>query len=118
MQILLKVAIYAAALWVAVQLVGGLEFEGDVIAFIIIAVILAVVNAFLRPIAKILSFPLLILTMGLFILVINAVMLSITIWVSEGFDLGLTSDGFGATFLGAIIISVVTWIAESVTEAG
>ncbi len=115
MRILLKIAVYAAALWVAVELVGGLEFDGDLVAFVIIAVILAAVNTVLRPIAKLLSFPLLLLTLGLFILVINAVMLAITIWISEGFELGLTSEGFGATFLGAVVVSVVTWIGEALT---
>ncbi|MGH3441300.1 MAG: phage holin family protein [Nitriliruptorales bacterium] len=114
MRILLKLAIYALAVWVAVLLVDGLEFTGSGIALAVIAVILAAVNATVKPIVKLLSLPFILMTLGLFLLVLNAVMFALTIWISGLFDLGLTSTGFGATFLGAIVVSVVGWIAETV----
>jgi putative membrane protein len=114
MRIIVKLLITAAAVWVAVQLVEGLEFTGGWLNLLVIAVILAVVNALARPIVTILSLPIVLLTLGLFLLVINAVMLGITVWLSREFGLGLTSTGFQATFLGALVITLVSWIAEAV----
>ncbi len=114
MSFIIKVAVTALGVWVAVQLVSGLRFTGSVAALLGIALILAVVNTVARPIVTILSLPLVLLTLGLFLLVINALMLSLTIWISDGLDLGLTSTGFGATFLGALVITIVSWAAEAV----
>ena len=113
MSFVIKVLVTAAAVWVAVELIDGLEFDGTWVGLIAIAVILGVVNAFARPIVTILSLPLVLLTLGLFLLIINAFMLGLTIWISEALDLGLTSTGFGATLFGAIIITVVSWIGEA-----
>jgi putative membrane protein len=113
MAFVIKVLVTAAAVWVAVELVDGLEFDGTWVGLIVIAAILGVVNAFARPIVTILSLPLVLLTLGLFLLVINALMLSLTIWISEALSLGLSSTGFGATLFGAIIITVVSWIGEA-----
>lgn len=110
----IKVLIYAAALWVAVEVVPGLDFVGDSpLAFLAIALVLGVTNAVLRPILRLLSFPLVVVTLGLFALVVNAVVLWIVIAVSDALDLGLASDGFGSTFLGALIVSLVTWALET-----
>lgn len=113
MSVLIKILVTAVAVWVAVQVVDGLEFTGDVLALLAIAVILGVVNAFARPIVTLLSLPIVLLTLGLFLLIINALMFALTIWISESLNLGLTSTGFGATLLGAIIVSVVSWIGEA-----
>jgi putative membrane protein len=113
--VLVKVVIGAAALWVAVQVVPGLEFDGSVVALLLVALILGVINAVVRPILTVLSLPLVLLTLGLFLLVVNAIALAIVIWVSEALELGLTSDGFTATFLGALVVSLVVWALESVT---
>lgn len=113
MSFVIKVLITAAAVWVAVELVDGLEFDGTWVGLLAIAVVLGIINAFARPIVTILSLPLVLLTLGLFLLVINGLMLALTIWISEGLNLGLTSTGFGATLIGAIIITVVSWIGEA-----
>ena len=113
MSFVIKVLITAAAVWVAVELVDGLEFDGTWVGLLAIAVVLGIVNAFARPIVTILSLPLVLLTLGLFLLVINGLMLALTIWISEGLNLGLTSTGFGATLIGAIIVTVVSWIGEA-----
>jgi putative membrane protein len=116
--VLLKIVIGAAALWVAVQVVGGLEFDGSVATLLIIALILGVINAVVRPILKLLSLPLVVLTLGLFLLVVNAITLWIVIQISEAMELGLSSDGFGATFLGALVVAIVVWALEGVTGTG
>lgn len=109
----LRILINAAALWVAVALLDGLEFDGSPLALLGIALLLGVVNVLVKPILSLLSLPLIVLTLGLFLLVVNAVVLTIVIWLSEAMDLGLTSEGFGWTLLGAFVISVVSWGIET-----
>jgi putative membrane protein len=111
---ILRIAVYAVAIVVAVEVIGGLDFTGDWVRLAVVAVVLAVVNAVVKPAATLLSFPLVLGTLGLFLLVINAAMLALVVFLSERLDLGLTSTGFGATFLGALVISVVVWIGEMV----
>jgi putative membrane protein len=112
MRLLIRLAVNALALWIAIELIPGLTFEGNNVSLFIIAFIFGLVNALVRPIIILLTCPLVILTLGLFILVVNTIMLSLTIWLSgpEVFDLGLASSGFGATFLGAFVISVISGI--------
>jgi putative membrane protein len=112
--VIVKLLATAAGLYVAVAVVSGLDWEGDWVTFVILALLLAVVNAVLKPIAKALSFPLILLTLGLFLLVVNALLLQLVVWLSapERLDLGLTSTGFGSTFLGALVISIIAWVAE------
>lgn len=116
MRLLLKILVYAAALWVAVKLVPGLSFEGDLVALVLIALVFAAVNAVVKPIVKVLSLPLVVLTLGLFLLVVNAIMLAITIWLAGEFGLGIESSGFGATFLGAVLVSLVAWAGEALLD--
>lgn len=116
-RIVLKIAVYALAIWLAVQLVDGLHLDDPTwTGLAAIAVILAAVNAVVRPVIKLLSLPVVLLTLGLFLLVINAFMLWLTMRISDALELGLTSEGFGSTFLGALVISVVVWIGEAVTN--
>lgn len=110
-RLLLRWAINAIALWAAIQIVPGLEHQAESgVSLLIIALIFGLVNALIRPIVILLTCPLILLTMGLFILVINTVMLSLTVWLSRIFDLGLTSSSFWATFFGAVVISVVSGV--------
>jgi putative membrane protein len=115
----LRIVINAAAVWVAVAIVPGLSLEegSPVWALLVIALLLGVVNVVVKPILTVLSLPLVLLTLGFFLLVVNAIALAIVIAISGALDLGLTSDGFGATFLGAIVISLVAWGLETVTGA-
>lgn len=115
MELLLRLAINAGAVWLAVALVDGLTFDGTWVNLVVIAAVLAILNAVVKPVAKLLSLPFIILTLGLFLLVVNAVMLQVVVVVSRATDLGLDSSGFGATFLGAIVIALATWIGEVVT---
>jgi putative membrane protein len=111
----LKIVFNAAALWVAVLLIGGLEFDGSPLALLGIALVLGIVNVIVKPILTVLSLPLVLLTLGFFLLVVNAITLAIVIAISGALDLGLTSDGFGSTFLGAIVVSLVAWGLETIT---
>ena len=103
----------AASLGVAVWLVGGLEFSGVWWEFLIVAAIMGLANAFARPIITFFSLPFIIVTLGLFLLIVNALVLQLVVWLSgpSVLDLGLTSTGFfWATFWGSVVISVVGWI--------
>lgn len=115
MGVLLRMLINAAALYAAVVLLDGLEFTGSIPALLVIALVMGVVNAVVRPILTVLTFPAILLTLGLFLLVINAAVLSIVIWLAERFGLGLTTDGFGWTLLAALIVSLVAWALETFT---
>lgn len=115
MKRLLGFAATAAGVWVAVRLVPGLDFEGSWWAFLGVALLVSLANLIVKPILSLLSFPVVILTLGLFLLVINAVVLQLVVWLSgpSRLDLGLTSTGFfWATFLGALVISVVRWLLD------
>lgn len=119
MRFILKLAVTAGAIWVAVWAVGGLDFDGGFWGFVAVSLILIVANAIVRPILNFFSLPFIIVTLGLFLLVTNALVLQLVVWLSapEQLDLGLSSTGFfWATFLGALVITVVTWIADMFVE--
>lgn len=104
MRLILKLLINAAALWAAGELVSGIHLEGDFWTILLVAVIFGLVNTFIKPILKVLSFPVIILTLGLFALVINAAMLGLTAGITDA----LSIDDFWSAILGAVIITVVS----------
>ncbi len=104
----IRLVVNAVAIWAAVQLVPGLNYVGTTTSLLIVALVFGVVNALVRPLLLLLTCPFIILTLGLFVLVVNTIMLSLTVWLSGIWDLGLTSTGFWATFLGAVVISLVS----------
>lgn len=121
MGVVLRILINAAALWVAVQLLDGFNYDldGDSwLGFLVVALLLGVLNALVKPILTLLSLPAVVLTLGLFLLVVNAVVLALTVWLSEALGFPLTSDGFGWTFLAALIVSLVSWALESILRQG
>jgi putative membrane protein len=110
MNLLLRWAITSLSLFVAAWLVPGIRVESEAwTIFAGMAIILGLVNAIIRPILKLLSCPLIILTLGLFVLVINGM----TLWLASGiavrwFHVGFYVDGFWAAFLGGVIVSLVS----------
>lgn len=100
------------ALLVATAIVPQVKFDGSTGQFIILAAIFGLVNAFLRPILKLLSCPLLLLTLGLFIFVVNAILLLITAALAQAIHISFTVDGFGGALLGSIVISIVSILAS------
>jgi len=114
MNLLVRLAANAAGVYLGVRLVDGLTFDGSWQSMVVIVIVMALVNALVKPIATLVSLPLVVVTLGLFLLVINAAMLALVIWLTG--DLGLHSDGFGSTFLGAVIISIVSWLATAILD--
>ena len=116
-KLVIKMVVTAAAVWAAVKIVPGLEFDGSGWAFFGVILILVLANMTVKPIVTIFSIPFIVLTLGLFLLVTNAIVLQFVVWLSGVFDLGLTSEGFfWATFLGALVISVVRFILDKVLD--
>jgi len=117
-QFLVRAAVTGLALWIVTLLVSGIHFVGGdttpqrVGVIFVVAVIFGVVNAFIKPIVQILSIPLYVLTLGLFHVVINALMLWITSWISENTThWGLYIDDFWWTAIwAAIVLSIVSWL--------
>jgi len=109
MPFLIRLLVNAAALWVATQIVSGVTYSGGALPLFGVAFVFGIVNAVLRPIAFILTFPLLILTLGLFTFVINGVMLMLTSSVSDALGLGFHVRGFWAAFWGALVVTLVSW---------
>ena len=111
MRILLRVVFNAIALY-ATTLVPGIVFHGSVIDLLIGGVILGLFNLIVKPIAVLLSLPLLIVTLGLFYFVLNGILL----WVASQFIDGYTVAGIIPGILGSLVIAVVNWILESLRQ--
>jgi putative membrane protein len=107
MKLILRVVVNALALGAAAWLVPGIR-AGSVTSLLLIALVFGVLNALVRPFLKLLSCPLLILTLGLFTLILNAVMLLMTARLGQAFGIDFRVDGFWTAFLGALVVSVVS----------
>ncbi len=126
MRFLAWLATNALALAVAAQLFDGIRFVGPsggqreieekLVPLLLVAGILGLVTAVVKPIVTLISIPAIILTLGLFLLVVNAAMLLLTGWIAEQLDIGFRVDGFWAAVGGAIVITVVTWAADGLFQ--
>jgi putative membrane protein len=105
---LLRAAITALGLWVASEIFTGLQFESPA-KLVVAAVLLGIVNAFVRPLAFILTLPLTVLSLGFFLLVLNAAMVGLVAWIVPGFEI----SGFWTAVGAALIVSLVSWAASS-----
>ena len=114
MRFISRLLINAAALWAAIRLVPGISFEGDWPLLFAVALVFGVLNAVIRPILFVLTLPFLIVTLGLFTFVLNAFMLWLTSATSDLFGLRFHVDGFGAAFLGALIVTIVSFVLSMV----
>ncbi|MDT8370092.1 MAG: phage holin family protein [Longimicrobiales bacterium] len=103
----LRILINALALTAAAHLVSGVRISDRFLDVLWIALVFGVVNAVLKPVLRLLSFPLLLLTLGLFTLVINAALLHLTAALAPG----ITVDGWGAAIVGSVVVSVVSVVA-------
>jgi putative membrane protein len=111
MERIISLLVNAAALYVATLIVPNLDFDfsadNAILNFIVIAFIFGLVNTFVKPILKLLTLPITMVTLGLFLLVINALMLLLTDFISDQLGLGLVVGDFWAAILGSIVISIV-----------
>jgi putative membrane protein len=115
MRLIVRTLASALALAAAAALIDGIAVtSGDtgkqILTLLGVAVIFGLINAIVRPVVRLLTLPLFVLTLGLFTFVVNALMLLLTSWISERLDLAFVVEGFGAAFLGALVISVVSFV--------
>ena len=112
LSLVIRLGINAAALWLAAEWVRGFEIEGWQ-SLVATATIFGVVNAMIKPVAHLLGCPLTCLTLGLFVLLINAAMLALTVWIAGWFDLDVEIDGFRAALFGALLVSSVSAVLSA-----
>ncbi len=127
MNLLLRIAATAVAVWVAAWLVPGIHVgatqatdrpeANTIITLLIVAAVIGLVNAVVKPIAKGLTGCLILLTLGLFLLVVNAAMLMLSAWICAQFGIPFTVDGWGDALFGSIIVSVVSGLINGLTGA-
>jgi putative membrane protein len=104
---LVRCGIAAIGLWVAAKLLSGVRFESDA-TLLLAALLLGVVNALVRPLVVVLTFPITVITLGAFLWVVNAAMLSLVAALLDGFEL----RGFGSALLGSLIVGFTGWVAS------
>jgi putative membrane protein len=107
-RILVRLLVVAVAVWVATRLVPGVHVSGGATSYAVVAVVFSLVNLLVKPLVSLLSLPFVLLTLGLFLLVVNAAMLGLTAALTDRLDV----DGFGSAVLASLVISVVTWGGE------
>ena len=114
--LLLHWLLNAAALWAAAYFVPGLAFTGTWVQLFLVAGVFGLANSTIRPVLTLLTCPLVVLTLGLFIFVINAVMLLLTGWVSEQWNLGFSVGGFWSAFLGGLVVGIVSFVLTLIAD--
>lgn len=107
MGLLIRLAIGALSLWLASAIVPGIRVDGAG-TLILAAVVLGLVNAVVRPLAVLVTLPITVLTLGLFLWVVNAAMLGLTAWLLPDFHIA----GFGSALLGALVVGLTGWVAS------
>jgi putative membrane protein len=110
MRLILRWAINAVALWVAITYIPGIHAQGGWMSLLGLAVIFGFVNALFRPLLKFLTCPLIILTLGLFILLINTLLFWLSGLIGQYLGVGFTVDGFWPAFFGSLVVSLVSMV--------
>jgi putative membrane protein len=110
--LLVRLLVIAAAFWITAWLIPGFEVDGGFFTYLWVALLFGIVNAVLGPILHLISLPLTIITLGLFALVVNAVVLAAVAGLSDKLDVG----GFGWTIVAALVISIVSAVLGSITD--
>ena len=118
MRFIVRLLVNAAALWVATRVVPGVSYTGEWVPFFGVALVFGVINAFVGPVAKLLALPLILLTLGIFLLVVNGLLLWLTSSLATALGLGFHVAGFWAAFWGALVVSIVsTALSMLVTDS-
>lgn len=113
--LILRIMINALSIAIAVHVVDGISFTGEWWKMIFVGAVFGIVNSFLKPLVTLFTLPLIILTLGLFTLIVNTLMLLITVSLSGPLGLGLQIQGFWPAFKGALIVSLVSMMLSWLT---
>lgn len=119
MRIVVRLAAAAVALWVASEVVAGIDLGGGtttdrLLTLFVVAAVFSLATTFLRPVLTVLSLPFIVITLGLFLIVINAALLLLTGWVADLLGAPFVVEGFWAAVLGSLVISVTLWVIDLV----
>lgn len=120
MSFVIRILVNALAIWLTTLFVNGFEIVGadtaggQAVVLLVVALLFALVNAIVRPIVAVLSLPLYILTLGLFTLIVNALMLLLTEWITSHTDWGIRIDGFWTAVWAALLISIFSFVVNLV----
>ncbi len=115
MKFVLRLLITALALWVATKFVPGISFAGSNYAPLLgVALVFGVVNSIVKPILSFFSFPVVLLSLGLFLFVINALMLMLTSYLSSRLGFGFRVDGFVPAIIGSLVVSITAGVLHFV----
>ncbi|WP_326550545.1 phage holin family protein [Micromonospora sp. NBC_01813] len=119
MGFVIRLAVTAVALWITTLIVPGIDVAGDtattnVLTIVVVALIFGLVNAVLKPVIKVIGCLFYVLTLGLFALVVNALLFLLTDWLAQQLDLPFSVDGFWPAFWGAIVVAIVGWLISLV----
>jgi putative membrane protein len=106
------------ALYVAVRVVPGVEYHGGALGLLAVAAIFGLVNATVRPLLTVLTCPLVLVTLGLFVFVINGMMLLLTGWLSDRFDLGFSVAGFWPAIWAGLLVGIVSLLLSLMVGEG
>jgi putative membrane protein len=115
---LIQILVNAGALWVAELLIEGIRFTGEWWKLLLVAIAFSLLNTYLRPILRLLTLPITAVTLGLFLLVINALMLLLTSAISDQLALGFQVADFWSALLGAVVIAIVGFLLSITIGAG
>ncbi len=110
MRFLLRLVVTAVALWCAITLIPGLHYQGGPLGLIGIALVFGIINALVRPILLLLTCPLVVLTLGLFLFVLNGILLWLTAVFASALGISFTIDGILAAILGGLVVGIVSMI--------
>ena len=121
MGLLLRIVVNAVALWVASLIVPGIRVaeqgtSGTIVTALVVAVVFGLLNALVKPLLVVLGLPLIAVTLGLFLLVINAAMLMLTSWVAGLVGMPFSVDGFVPALLGSLVVTVIAWASSAITS--
>jgi len=106
----IKWIINTIAIMIAIKFVPGIVYAGEWWGILVVGLLFGLINTFIRPFIKLFALPLLIFSLGLFTFIINAMMLSLTSWLSDKFHLGFHVESFKAAFLGALLVSLASMV--------
>ncbi len=110
MRFLLRLIVTAVALWVAIELIPGLHYQGGPIGLLVIALVFGIINALVRPVLLLLTCPLVVLTLGLFLFVLNGILLWLTAAFSSALGIHFQITGFWPAFFGALVVGIVSML--------
>jgi len=109
---LLQVVLNGVAVLIAAYLVPGISYHGSLLYLLLVGLVIGLINLVVKPIVTFFSFPLIVVTLGLFYLVINGLMLYLAAWLLQGLEV----QGCGAAILGGLVIAIVNWLVRAFTK--